>query len=426
MSKTGQKIIFNADDFGISKGVNQAVRDACEKGILNSASLMVNQKYAAEAVAMQKELPGLALGLHVNLTNEYPVLSAAEIPLLAGKDGKFKNGFLKLLLLSLLRPGEFKKQAGREIEAQINKARTMGVALAHIDGHRHVHMIPAVFEVCEALRAKYHIPRIRIMNENMFMTLKTNKDKSFLFDGGLVKYLLLRFFSFINGARTATYFYTALYTCKLSRRRFEKVLVPQGYDSVEIMIHPGRPDIDGRCREDVFDENVLSPWRQAELDTVMDKEVLSAFQFGAKLPWLLRLYLNVEDFWFRRNQKLRFLLVGGFNTVFAYGVYAFLLEIIGLPYIWSLIVQYFITVNVSILTMRYYVFQSRGAFGAEYCKAWTVYIGIFALNSLMLTLLVEICHIDELWAQGIYLVVSTIVTYLLHKYFSFYKKIKEK
>lgn len=53
------KIIFNADDFGISRGVNQAISEAARDGILNSASVMVNQKYAAEAVAIKQEPPDI-------------------------------------------------------------------------------------------------------------------------------------------------------------------------------------------------------------------------------------------------------------------------------------------------------------------------------------------------------------------------------
>ena len=140
------KIIFNADDFGISKGVNEAICKAYHEGILNSASLMVNQKYAKEAVKLHKNMPNLKLGLHVNLTNECPASDVKDIPLLVGKDKKFKNGFLKLFLLSLFKPFKFKQQVRTEVEAQIVKALDMGVKLSHIDSHRHVHMIPAVFD----------------------------------------------------------------------------------------------------------------------------------------------------------------------------------------------------------------------------------------------------------------------------------------
>jgi len=418
------RIIFNADDFGISRGVNQAIIKAYEEGILNSASLMVNQKYAREAAAAATAMPGLELGLHLNLTNEYCAAPAEEIELLVDADGKFKNGFVKLLLLSLFKRKQLQLEVRREAEAQILKARAMGVKLQHIDSHRHVHLIPAIFEVVSDLAQKYQLGRIRTMNECGLLTAAHTHGLGWAFDGAAVKYFLLRFFSFINGYASKTYFYTMLFTCKLSKEKFADVVVPQGYDSVEIMIHPGMPEVDQNYPQDIFDANVLSPWRRAELETLLDKKVLDGFHFNGRYPWPLALYNRLENWWFRLNQKLRFLLVGGFNTVFAYGVYAFLLVLIGLPYLWALSIQYFITVNVSILTMRYYVFRSFGNFWREFGKAWAVYVGMFAFNSIFLSFLVEICRIDELPAQAVYLVVSTIITYLLHKYFSFCKKVK--
>ena len=416
------KIIFNADDFGISLGVNQAIVKAYNEGVLNSASLMVNQKYAKDAVKLHKDMPNLALGLHVNLTNEYSAAKAEDIFLLVDKNGKFKNGFLKLFLLSMLRPKKFKQQAKIEIEAQIQKAIKMGVNLSHIDSHRHVHMIPAVFDIFKEMMAKYGIKKTRVMNENLFMTLKTNKNKSYLFDGGLVKYGLLLLFSMINSYKSKTYFYTMLYTCKLSKDKFESVHIPKGYDAVEVMIHPSVTMTDKGHMEDIFDENVISDWRLKELETLTDKSILNNFVFNAEYPFLWGIYKKIESWWFKLNQKVRFVLVGGFNTVFAYMVFALLFALIGMPYLWALIVQYFITINVSVLTMRYYVFKSEGDFWSEFCKAWSVYIFMFVFNSLALSFLVEICRLNELVAQALYLVVSTILTYILHKYFSFMRK----
>jgi len=421
------KVIFNADDFGISQGVNAAIKQAYDQGILNAASLMVTQKYALQAIEMSKQMPDLDMGLHVNLTNEYPALKACDLPLLTNPQGKFKNGFVKLLILSIFKPSKLRAEVKAEIEAQILKAKQIGVKLSHIDSHRHVHMIPLIFKVMLELKEKYDIPRIRVINECAFLTIKTNPSKSYLLDGGLIKYWLLRFFAVLNGYISKTYFYTMLYTCKLSKDHFQKVLVPKGYDDVEIMIHPSVTDIDKEHQQDIFDPNVLSPWRDIERETLLDKSLLGNFTFDADYPYLYRLYFKVEDWWFRLiPEKIRFLLVGGFNTVFAYGVFALLLQGFGLPYLWALIIQYFITVNVSIATMRYYVFQSKGDIIKEFVKAWGVYLMVFGLNSVGLSFLVEICKIAPLWAQAIYLIFSTIVTYILHKYFSFYKKIKQK
>ena len=417
------QIIFNADDFGATRGINEAIYQAYQNGILNAASLMINQKYALQAAQLSKKMENLDLGLHLTLTNGASLSGHKKLPLLTDEKGMFKNGFLKLCLLALFKPKSLRKEIQIEAEAQILKAKEFGLDLQHIDSHRHIHMIPLIFKVLLKLKEKYAIGRIRVINENAVMTMKTNKSLVYLFDGGLIKYGLLKFFYYINGYKSNTYFYTMLYTCKLSKEHFQKVLVPRGFENVEVMIHPNVIETDKVHKEDVFDESMLLPWRKKELETLLDKSLLNNFVFDAKYPYLFELYFKIENFWFQKiPEKLRFLLVGGFNTVFAYAVYALLLLVLKLPYLLALIVQYFITVNVSIATMRYYVFQSKGDMIKEFLKAWSVYIGLFFANSFGLAFLVEICKIDELWAQGIYLTFSTIVTYILHKYFSFKKK----
>ena len=137
---------------------------------------------------------------------------------------------------------------------------------------------------------------------------------------------------------------------------------------------------------------------------------------------VLKLYKTTECIWFHIPEKIRFLLVGGFNTVVSYLLFALLYEVIGLHYNTALAVQYLITVNMSVLTMRYYVFRSKGNFLREFTKAWSVYIFIFFFNAAMLNLFVEILGLPPLIAQALYLVISTVVTFILHKYLSFRKK----
>lgn len=271
--KMAVKKIFNADDFGISRGVNAAIVQAHKEGILNSTSLMINQKFAAEAVAEAYNMPDLEIGLHLNLTNEEPAANPQDIPLLVNASGKLKNGFVNLLLLSILHPSDFAKQAEIEIRAQIAKYLKTGLPLRHLDGHRHVHLIPAIFKIVQKLQHEYQVPRIRVMNENLFNTIRQNRQKSYLLDGGLVKYFILRFLTLWNGYKPDVYFYTILFTCKISREQFHHIKIPAGYQAVEIMIHPGRPDIDSQTPEDVWDTNILSAWRKIELETLLDKDV---------------------------------------------------------------------------------------------------------------------------------------------------------
>ena len=103
--------------------------------------------------------------------------------------------------------------------------------------------------------------------------MKYNKNKSWLLDGALIKYVLLRFLCWWNGYKNDVYFYTLLYTCKIAKEQFNGVKIPAGYKAVEIMIHPGMPEIDRQYMQDVWDDNILSPYRTVELKTLLDKKV---------------------------------------------------------------------------------------------------------------------------------------------------------
>ncbi len=134
---------------------------------------------------------------------------------------------------------------------------------------------------------------------------------------------------------------------------------------------------------------------------------------------IIRLYRKIENFWFTWPQKLRFLLVGGFNTVFSYLLFVLMVAGLGISYKIAIAAGYVISTNVSIFTMRYYVFRSHGKLKNEYAKAWGVYLSTMLLNYLSMYLMVDIFAMNELLAQGIYTVCITVFTYLMHKYVSF-------
>lgn len=275
------KKIFNADDFGISPGVNQAIAKAHKEGVLNSTSIMINLKYAQQAVELAGQMPDLNIGLHANLTNEMPVLSRHRIPLLVDERGKFAHGFVDLALLSVLHPRELKRQVKIEVKAQIEKALAAGIKLTHLDSHRHVHMIPGIFKAFLELQQEYKIPRLRFVNENPWLTIKSTKGYEWLKDGGLVKNLVLVSCAMLNKLlwkyKSDTYFYSIINTCKISRDKLKDIKIPAGYQAVEVGIHPGMPSVDREYLADVFDRNILKDWRQKELETLLDKTVEQEF-----------------------------------------------------------------------------------------------------------------------------------------------------
>jgi chitin disaccharide deacetylase len=69
--EAGKKyVIFNADDFGASIGVNRGILECHTRGVLTSASLMVTGRAAKEAVSMSRDNPGLSVGLHWDVWGE--------------------------------------------------------------------------------------------------------------------------------------------------------------------------------------------------------------------------------------------------------------------------------------------------------------------------------------------------------------------
>ena len=134
---------------------------------------------------------------------------------------------------------------------------------------------------------------------------------------------------------------------------------------------------------------------------------------------MLQLYKKLENIWFALPQKLRFLLVGGFNTVFSYLLFVLMVAGMNIPYQAALIIGYIISTNVSIVTQRYYVFSSHGNWKAEYSKAWGVYLAVLLINYVAMYAMVDVAKMNELLAQGIYTVVITVFIYVMHRYFSF-------
>ena len=156
------RLILNADDFGLTAGINRAVIELHRAGVLTSASLMARTAATDEAIEIARTTPTLGVGCHVVLVDGEPVLSPQEIPHLAiPGNGRFRPsliGFLNWLSRDSDRRWPFHARAIREIEAetaaQIALLQSRGLRLTHIDTHKHVHIFPAVLRpVLRAARA---------------------------------------------------------------------------------------------------------------------------------------------------------------------------------------------------------------------------------------------------------------------------------
>jgi hopanoid biosynthesis associated protein HpnK len=163
-------VIINADDFGVSSGVNRAVVRAWQEGILTSASLMAAGDAFDEAVALSREHPGLHVGLHLTLVQGRSVLPPAEIPGLVDQDGNFTDNPVAAGMRYFFDAG-LRGQLFREIEAQILKVRTAGIPLTHLDGHLNIQMQPVVFDMIMELAPRHGITSFRLTRERLTKTV---------------------------------------------------------------------------------------------------------------------------------------------------------------------------------------------------------------------------------------------------------------
>jgi chitin disaccharide deacetylase len=134
-----RNLIVTADDFGASREVNDAVEETHRNGILTAASLMVAAPAAADAVARAKNMPRLRVGLHLVLVDGRPILPAASVPDLVDAAGNFRNDMARAGAAMFFRP-KVARQLEEEISAQFEAFRATGLALDHVNAHRHFHL----------------------------------------------------------------------------------------------------------------------------------------------------------------------------------------------------------------------------------------------------------------------------------------------
>ena len=174
VERKSRSIVFTGDDFGFSHGVNHAIIEAHERGVLTRASLMVTGDAFDEAVALARSHPQLGVGLHLVLLCGRSVLSPSEIPRLVGRTGRFPYEPVRTGLRY-----QFSSQARRElhleIHAQLEKFRRTGLQLSHVDGHLHMHMHPVVLRILIQLAPELGIREIRLPSEEINLMLRFDR-----------------------------------------------------------------------------------------------------------------------------------------------------------------------------------------------------------------------------------------------------------
>jgi hopanoid biosynthesis associated protein HpnK len=136
-----RRLIVNADDFGLTPGVNRAIVQGNASGIVTSATLMANAKASVAATDLAKAQPSLKTGCHIVLIDGEPL--ATNLSTLTNGSARFRSS-LKQFAVAAVRKQISADEIQREAEAQIRKIQACGVTLTHVDSHKHTHLFPQV------------------------------------------------------------------------------------------------------------------------------------------------------------------------------------------------------------------------------------------------------------------------------------------
>jgi hopanoid biosynthesis associated protein HpnK len=275
-----KRLIVNADDFGLTRGVNQGIVRGFREGILTSTTLMANGAAFEDAVAQARANPGLGIGCHLVLVGGRAVAAADHVASLADRNGNLPAGLTGLvtkLACGMVRQREIES----EFRAQIERVRAAGIEPAHLDTHKHTHSHPKVMEALARVAKEFGITRVRKPFEGLRNVLGIPRSRD---NGPSAKQRATaavaragapRFRRIVAkyGLRTPDHFFGLGLTGHLGGPAVLRVLnaLPEG--TSELMCHPG-----------VYDEDLersqtrLKRQREVELAALLDPAVRNAAQ----------------------------------------------------------------------------------------------------------------------------------------------------
>lgn len=154
-------VIINADDFGLTAGVNRGILQAFDQGVLSSTSLLANLPAFDDAIRLARATPELPVGVHLNLLAAAPVAGARAVPSLVDGGGRLVAS-VPALVGRLAFGRILREHLVVEFEAQIRKVLDAGIRPTHVDSHRHVHCLPGVFEATLIAAGRLGIRSVRL------------------------------------------------------------------------------------------------------------------------------------------------------------------------------------------------------------------------------------------------------------------------
>lgn len=271
-----KNLIVNADDLGWTPGVNRGIAEAHSNGIVTSTSLLANGAAFDDGVRSARELPQLGVGVHLNLSDGKSIAPADRVKSLLGKNGEFSGG-PETLLFRLTAHSVKRSEIETEWNAQIEKVQSAGVRPTHLDGHKHVQMLPGLFEIALRLAKKHGIAAVRVSHEasslRAALTEGAGPGSVIIKQGVQARGLKLlardaRAMAEHCGISAADFFCGIAQTGVLAKQGVLKLLASLPDGTTELMCHPGYADADLRQTATRLQDS-----RQAELQILTDQEI---------------------------------------------------------------------------------------------------------------------------------------------------------
>ncbi len=265
-------LIVNADDFGISEGVNRGILEAHLRGILTGTTVMANMPAFDHAARLKREHPTLTVGVHLNLTAGRPLLPPSQIPALLDREGRFLRADRLLMGLSLGRVDA--RQIEAELSAQVERAIWAGFSPDHLDSHHHVHAHPAIQPIVVRIARRYGVRAIRcpeeldlgLMPPGGWNAVRSSRRAADFAKAVVLSALgrLLRGRARRAGLATPDHFRGLVLGLGFSTKELQETLRGLPAGSTELMCHPGYPD------RDLGVQTSYSAGRGSELAALLD------------------------------------------------------------------------------------------------------------------------------------------------------------
>ncbi len=269
-----RSVIINADDFGLSPGVNRGILSAFRDGVVTSTTLFANLAGFDDAVAIARENPDLPVGIHLSLVWGRPVSDPARIPTLVDREGRLHRSAGALGVRAMLGRVSV-DQMQIEFASQIRKVLDAGLTPTHLDTHKHIHVLPGVTRALVSVAGEFGIHKVRLPRERSPRSRGRRCPASGNAKRTVIALLCRRAESQLAALKTTNHFVGIADSACLDVQTLSFILRNLDDGVTEVMCHPGYVD-------DEMKRYVVHPARrEIELNALRDSGIRDYTESGS-------------------------------------------------------------------------------------------------------------------------------------------------